>query len=56
MYCIAFIVLLAGFGYCAGSSAKCDARVAAGVSFEKKIRAFEGPFLCALSGLFEQDK
>ena len=31
MYCIAFIVLLAGFGYCAGNSAKCDARVAAGV-------------------------
>merc|ERR1711935_772527 len=31
MYCISFIVLLAGFGYCAGNSAKCDARVAAGV-------------------------
>jgi len=31
MYCIAFIVILAGFGYCAGQSAKCDARVAAGV-------------------------
>ena len=33
MYCIAFIVILAGFGYCAGPSGppKCDARVAAGV-------------------------
>lgn len=29
-YAIAFIVILAGFGYCAGSSPKCDARVAAG--------------------------
>ena len=32
MYCISFIVLLAGFGYCAGDVPKCDARVAAGVS------------------------
>ena len=32
MYCISFIVLLAGFGYCAGNVPKCDARVAAGVS------------------------
>lgn len=36
MYAIAWIVLLAGFGYCAGGrgarGARCDARVAAGVS------------------------
>ena len=36
MYAIAWIVLLAGFGYCAGgggpTGARCDARVAAGVS------------------------
>ena len=31
LYCIAFIVLLSGFGYCAGLQPKCDARVAAGV-------------------------
>jgi hypothetical protein len=29
-YIIAFIVILSGFGYCAGT-AKCDARIAAGV-------------------------
>ena len=34
LYALAFIVLLAGFGYCAGGNQpKCDARVAAGVSF-----------------------
>ena len=32
MHIIAFIVLLAGFGFCAGTYSRCDARVAAGVS------------------------
>ena len=40
MYCISFIVLLAGFGYCAGNVPKCDARVAAGVS-KSNPRPFE---------------
>jgi len=31
LYVIAFIVLLAGFGWCAGLSTDCDARIAGGV-------------------------
>jgi hypothetical protein len=31
LYIIAFIVILSGFGWCAGNS-ECDARIAAGVS------------------------
>jgi hypothetical protein len=39
LYIIAFIVVLSGFGWCAGNS-ECDARIAAGVSFSQLFLAF----------------
>ncbi len=36
IYCIAFIVILVGFGYCSGSS-WCDGRIAAGVRINSLI-------------------
>ena len=38
LYFIAFIVIMAGFGYCTGrGNGGCDARMAAGVSLFEKL-------------------